>query len=145
MIQYFYKGLLLAEREIIDAVSERALMDKTPTAARQLIANMAENTQQFHSRNSIKGVHETRAQLLENERIDNKLTKLTSLVRQLVLNQQVSAQQVSALHQPTRVCGICSSGEYHTNSCPQLQETSQSSFEMVIGVFQGQAGLYKSP
>jgi len=43
LIQYFYEGLQPAERGIIDAASGGALVDKTPAAARKLIANMAEN------------------------------------------------------------------------------------------------------
>ena len=35
---------------MIDAASGGALVDKTPTAARELIANMAANAQQFGTR-----------------------------------------------------------------------------------------------
>ncbi|RDY07631.1 hypothetical protein CR513_08226, partial [Mucuna pruriens] len=38
------------DRSMIDAASGGALMDKTPAAARQLISNMASNTQQFRIR-----------------------------------------------------------------------------------------------
>ncbi|RDX93402.1 hypothetical protein CR513_24339, partial [Mucuna pruriens] len=47
LIQYFYEGLSLMDRSMIDAASGGALMDKTPAAARHLISNMASNTQQF--------------------------------------------------------------------------------------------------
>ena len=59
-------------------------------------------------------------------------------MRQFALNQQVNL-----VHQTARICGIYSSIEHHANLCPQLQETSHSSMEMVAGVFQGQAGVYK--
>ena len=52
LIQYFYEGLLPMERSMIDAACGGALMDKTPEAARNLISNMVENSQQFTSRNS---------------------------------------------------------------------------------------------
>ncbi|RDX84373.1 hypothetical protein CR513_34592, partial [Mucuna pruriens] len=42
---YFYEGLSMMERSMIDVASAGALMDKTPTAARHLISNMASNTQ----------------------------------------------------------------------------------------------------
>ncbi|RDX73160.1 hypothetical protein CR513_47270, partial [Mucuna pruriens] len=45
LIQYFYEGLLMMDRSMIDAANGGALMDKTPTAARHLISNMASNTQ----------------------------------------------------------------------------------------------------
>ncbi|XP_062086163.1 uncharacterized protein LOC133792270 [Humulus lupulus] len=47
LIQYFYEGLQSLDRSIIDAASGGALVDKTPTAARSLISNMAVNSQQF--------------------------------------------------------------------------------------------------
>src|SRR4051812_35762679 len=49
LIQYFYEGLLPTERSMIDAGG--ALVDKTPEGARNLIANMAANSQQFGTRN----------------------------------------------------------------------------------------------
>ncbi|KAH9769622.1 hypothetical protein KPL71_012085 [Citrus sinensis] len=50
LIQYFYEGLLPMDRSMIDAASGGALVDKTPEAARNLIANMAANSQQFNTR-----------------------------------------------------------------------------------------------
>ncbi|RDY03912.1 hypothetical protein CR513_12440, partial [Mucuna pruriens] len=47
LIQYFYEGLSMMDRSMINAASGGALMDKTPTATRHLISNMASNTQQF--------------------------------------------------------------------------------------------------
>ncbi|RDX74010.1 hypothetical protein CR513_46295, partial [Mucuna pruriens] len=47
LIQYFYEGLSMIERSMIDAASRGALMDKTPAAISHLISNMASNTQQF--------------------------------------------------------------------------------------------------
>ena len=37
LIQYFYEGLAPYERNMLDAASGGALMDKTPAAARSLI------------------------------------------------------------------------------------------------------------
>ncbi|XP_057487366.1 disease resistance protein Roq1-like [Actinidia eriantha] len=45
-----YEGLLPTDRSMIDAASGGALVDKTPEAARNLIANMAANSQQFGTR-----------------------------------------------------------------------------------------------
>ncbi|XP_019172468.1 PREDICTED: uncharacterized protein LOC109167852, partial [Ipomoea nil] len=50
LIQYFYEGLFPTDRSMIDAASGGALVDKTPDAARTLIANMAANSQQFGNR-----------------------------------------------------------------------------------------------
>ncbi|KAM1626267.1 hypothetical protein ACFXTN_013292 [Malus domestica] len=47
LLQYFYKGLLPIERQMLDASVGRALMGKTPTTAKTLIANRALNAQQY--------------------------------------------------------------------------------------------------
>ncbi|RDX95409.1 hypothetical protein CR513_22080, partial [Mucuna pruriens] len=67
--------------------------------------------------------------IVENLRLENQLTKLTSLARQLAVRQ----------HQPSivaRVSGICTSMEHSTNMCPTLQETYSNHLESVgaIGV-----------
>ncbi|RDY02125.1 hypothetical protein CR513_14457, partial [Mucuna pruriens] len=131
LIHYFYEGLSMMDRSMIDAASGEALMDKTPTAARHLISNMASNTQQF----GIRGPSQSR---MVNEigttsilRLENQLFELTSLVRQLVFGQ----------YQPNmaaKVCGICTSVEHPTDLCPKLQETESDQPENVgaIGGYQ---------
>ncbi|CAN6712685.1 unnamed protein product [Malus baccata var. baccata] len=47
LLQYFYKGLLPIERQMLDASAGGALVDKTPTAANTLMANRALNAQQY--------------------------------------------------------------------------------------------------
>ncbi|RDY11563.1 hypothetical protein CR513_03754, partial [Mucuna pruriens] len=47
LIQYFYEGLTMMDRSMIDAASRGALVDKMPATARHLISNMENNTQQF--------------------------------------------------------------------------------------------------
>ncbi|RDX73312.1 hypothetical protein CR513_47105, partial [Mucuna pruriens] len=44
LIQYFYEGLMLIGRSMIDATSSRALMDKTLATTRNLISNMIEHS-----------------------------------------------------------------------------------------------------
>ena len=44
LIQYFYEGLLSMDRSMIDAASGGALVDLTPTAAKNLKSNMAANS-----------------------------------------------------------------------------------------------------
>ena len=50
LIQYFYEGLMLIDKSMIDAANGGALMEKTLIANRQLISNMAANYQQFGTR-----------------------------------------------------------------------------------------------
>ncbi|CAN6579293.1 unnamed protein product [Malus baccata var. baccata] len=47
LLQYFYEGLLPIERQMLDASAGGALVDKTPIAAKILIANRALNAQQY--------------------------------------------------------------------------------------------------
>ncbi|RDX84347.1 Retrovirus-related Pol polyprotein, partial [Mucuna pruriens] len=131
LIQYFYKGLSMMDRSMIDAASGGALMDKTPVAARHLISNMASNTQQFGIRgpNPSRPVNEIGA--ASNQRLENQLTELTSLVRQLAVSQHHTTKAA-------KVCGICTSIEHPTDSCPTLQETESDQTESVgvVGGFQ---------
>ncbi|RDY09615.1 hypothetical protein CR513_05993, partial [Mucuna pruriens] len=85
---------------------------------------MASNTQQF----GIRGPSQTRMVneigAASNQRLENQLTELTSLVRQLAVGQ----------HQPAlaaKVCGICTSVEHPTDMCPTLQETESDQPENV--------------
>ncbi|RDX63958.1 hypothetical protein CR513_57548, partial [Mucuna pruriens] len=122
LIQYFYEGLSMMDRSMIDAASGGALMDKTPAAARHLISNMASNTQQF----GIRGPNQPRMVneigVASNQRLENQLTELTSLVRQLVVGLPTSH----------------GSEEHPTDMCPTLQETESDQPENVgaIGGFQ---------
>ncbi|RDX95141.1 hypothetical protein CR513_22378, partial [Mucuna pruriens] len=116
LIQYFYEGLLMMDRSMIDAASRGALMDKTPATARHLISIMASNTQQFGIRGPNPSRPGNEIDLASNQRLENQLTELTSLVRQLAVSQDHTAMAA-------KVCGICTSVEHPTNSCPTLQET----------------------
>ncbi|RDX94339.1 hypothetical protein CR513_23287, partial [Mucuna pruriens] len=131
LIQYFYEGLSMMDRSMIDAASGGALMDKTPAVARHLISNMASNTQQFGIRGPSQSRMVNEIGAASNQRLENQLTELTSLVRQLAVGQ----------HQPAttaKVCGICTSMEHPTDMCPTLQETESDHTENVgaIGGFQ---------
>ncbi|RDY04393.1 hypothetical protein CR513_11895, partial [Mucuna pruriens] len=131
LIQYFYEGLSMMGRSMIDAASGGALMDKTPTTARHLISNTASNTQQLGIRgpNPSRPVNEIGA--ASNQRMENQLTELTSLVRQLAVSQHHPAMAA-------KVCGICTSVEHPTDLCPTLQETESGQIESVgaVGGFQ---------
>jgi len=68
-IQYFYEGLTPTDRNIIDAASGGALVDKTLKVARQLILNMAANSKQFGTRGDFpsKRVNEVSISNLKNK------------------------------------------------------------------------------
>ncbi|KAL2901391.1 Ribosomal RNA small subunit methyltransferase F [Bienertia sinuspersici] len=125
LIQYFYEGLLPNDRGMIDAASGGALVDKTPTQAKELISNMAQNTQQHSVRNDVKRVNEidlsgVKSQLQENAQ---QIATLTTLVSKLVGNESKA-----------RVCGICSDLSHSTDACPTLQTEDVNA----LGGFPGQ-------
>ncbi|RDY02037.1 hypothetical protein CR513_14556, partial [Mucuna pruriens] len=106
-------GLMMMDQNMIDATSGGALMDKTPTVARHLISNMASNAQQLGTKGAVIKI--------DNLRLENQLTKLTSLVRQLAFRQH---QRVHRKHP--------------TDMCPALQEIGLDNAEIVgsIGGYQ---------
>jgi len=73
------------DRSMIDAASGCAFMDKTPIAARQLISNMEANYQQFDARVAAPSSTATNelfySMVVDNQRLEDKLTEFTSLVR----------------------------------------------------------------
>ncbi|XP_057249961.1 uncharacterized protein LOC130591074 [Beta vulgaris subsp. vulgaris] len=92
---YGNAGLLPNDRGMIDAASGGALVDKTPTQARNLIANMAQNTQQHSTRNDVKRVNEidlsgVKSQLQENAQ---QIATLTTLVSKIVVGNESKARE----------------------------------------------------
>ncbi|XP_051141221.1 uncharacterized protein LOC127258426 [Andrographis paniculata] len=100
LIQYFYDGLSLMDRNIIDAASGGALVNKTPAQAWDLIARMAENTQQFGSRDVGHMSGNKNDHTIQS--IQQQLYELTSFVRKMVVEKSNPSVQVKA-------CGICTS------------------------------------
>ncbi|CAN6576796.1 unnamed protein product [Malus baccata var. baccata] len=94
LLQYFYEGLLPIERHMLDASAGGALVDKTPTAAKTLIANRALNAQQY-------------------EGVGQRGTPRQHQVNEVVEGPKV--QNVSA-------CGVCSMQGHPTDKCPELIE-----------------------
>ena len=129
LIQYFYEGLLPIEHQMLDASAGGALVDKTPVAAKTLIANRAHNAQQYEGvgqRESPRQhqVHEVSA----ISEIQSQLANLTSLVSQAVIGSKPQENQV---------CGVCSIQGHPSEKCPQLIENGGWESANAIG-FQGQ-------
>ncbi|XP_071918962.1 uncharacterized protein [Coffea arabica] len=121
LIQYFYKGLQSTDRSIIDAASGGALANKTSREAWELIEAMAENSQQFGFResNPPRKVNE-----VEISSLQQQMSELTSVVRQLAMRETPLA----------KVCGICTSMNHCTDTCPILQEDGAEQVNMAGGV-----------
>ncbi|RDX59864.1 hypothetical protein CR513_61808, partial [Mucuna pruriens] len=102
------------EQSMIDAASEGVLMDKTSVIARHLISNMAVRgpRRSWHLKGNLRQL-----------KVENQLTELMSLVRQLAIGQHQQVVQ--------HMCGICTSVEHLTDMCPTLQEDESENIECV--------------
>ena len=127
LIQYFYEGLLAAERNGIDAASGGALVDKTPNEARNLIKRMASNTKQFGTR---QDYNSGKVNEVHMSNFGNQMSELIVVVRQLAGKvQHVVTGQV----QQVRACGICSNMGHSTDRCPTLQDDPNEQINVVGG------------
>ncbi|KAM1833237.1 hypothetical protein ACFX13_023080 [Malus domestica] len=114
LLQYFYEGLLPIERQMLDASAGGALVDKTPTAAKMLIANRALNAQQYEGvgQRSMPQQHQVNevSAIIE---LQNQMANLTTLLSQVVEGPKIK---------PVASCGVCSMQNHNTDKCPQLIE-----------------------
>jgi hypothetical protein len=94
---------------MIDAASGGALVDKTPEAARNSIANTATNSQQFGTRLDLPSKHVNEVNISS---LEQQIASLTSLVRQVVVGNIQTA----------KACGICSVVGNPIDICPTLQK-----------------------
>ncbi|KAM1255935.1 hypothetical protein ACFX2G_030710 [Malus domestica] len=112
LLQYFYEGLLPIERQMLDASAGGALVDKTPTDAKMLIANRALNAQQYEGfgQRSMPRQHQVNEVSAITE-LQNQMANLTTLLSQVVEGPKVK---------PVASCGVCSLQNHNTDKCPQL-------------------------
>nr|XP_023895215.1 uncharacterized protein LOC112007142 [Quercus suber] len=109
---------------MIDVASGGALVDKTPEAARNLIANMAANSQQVGTRLDPPSKHVNEVNISS---LEQQMARLTSLVRQMVVGNM----------QTVKACVICSVVGHSTDMCLTLQEDPIEQVNMAGG-FLGQ-------
>lgn len=70
------------DRNILDAASGGAFVDKTPAAAKALIENMSLNSQQFTTRdNSVQSKGVNQIQVSFNKALETRVDELTALVK----------------------------------------------------------------
>jgi len=109
LIQYFYEGLFPIDRNMVDAASGGALVNKTPADARNLFNLMAQNTQQFGARNSqVKMENE----IGSSSALENQLSHITAKLNKIVTR---GIQKIV-------ICDICCLEGHSTDACPTLQE-----------------------
>ncbi|KAM1310349.1 hypothetical protein ACFX2H_006921 [Malus domestica] len=108
LLQYFYEGLLPLERQMLDASAGGALVDKTPMAAKVLIANRALNAQQYEGVGQRGPPRHQVHEMAEGMKIQGPV-----------------------------VCGVCSIQGHVSEKCPQLIENGGWESANAIG-FQSQ-------
>ncbi|CAN6544152.1 unnamed protein product [Malus baccata var. baccata] len=128
LLQYFYEGLLPLERQILDASAGGALVDKTPMAAKVLIANRALNAQQYEGVGQRGPPRHQVHEVSSTPDIHSQLANLTSIVSQMAEGMKM---------QGPIVCGVCSIQGHVSEKCPQLIENGGWESAHAIG-FQGQ-------
>lgn len=126
LMQYFYEGLTYGDRNLVDAASGRALVDKTPAEAKKLIANMVANSQYSGGRNHASALsHQVKEAGIS--KLEQQIANLTSLMEQVMMGKG-----------QVKVCGVCSTLGHPTDMCPTLREEQVH----VIGGVQGQQRIY---
>ena len=128
LLQYFYEGLLPIERQMLDASAGGALVDKTPMAAKILIANRALNAQQYEGVGQRGPPRQQVHEVSSKSDIHVQLANLTSIVSQMAEGMKM---------QGPIVCGVCSIQGHASEKCPQLIENGGWESANAIG-FQGQ-------
>ncbi|CAN6580924.1 unnamed protein product [Malus baccata var. baccata] len=83
LLQYFYEGLLPLERQMLDASAGGALVDKTPMAAKVLIANRALNAQQYEGVGQRGPPRHQVHEVSSTSDLHSQLANLTSIVSQM--------------------------------------------------------------
>ncbi|CAN6566317.1 unnamed protein product [Malus baccata var. baccata] len=127
LLQYFYKGLLPLERQMLDASAGGALVDKTPMAAKILISNRALNAQQYEGVGQRGPPRQQVHEVSSTSDLHSQLANLTSLVSQMAEGMKM---------QGPIVCGVCSIQGHVSEKCPQLIENGGWESAHAIG-FQG--------
>ncbi|CAH9094256.1 unnamed protein product, partial [Cuscuta europaea] len=109
LILYFYDGPADQDRRMVNAACGRGIVNKTPSQARNLISELAENSRHYSGRSSTRRV----AAAESNTSLENQVAGLTSLVKELLLKPKT---------QEVKTCSICTTTGHPTDSCSSLQE-----------------------
>ncbi|CAN6677805.1 unnamed protein product [Malus baccata var. baccata] len=89
LLQYFYEGLLPLERQMLDASAGGALVDKTPRAAKVLIANRALNAQQYEGVGQRGPPRHQVHEVTSTSDLHSQLANLTSIVSQMAEGMKI--------------------------------------------------------
>ncbi|XP_052119001.1 uncharacterized protein LOC127748479 [Arachis duranensis] len=158
LLGYICQGMREQDRTLLDTSSNGSLSKyKTAEEAWQLIIDLAESNQHMRRRvNRPRTMNEVSTSS-ETTALTQSLNEMTSILKQLQLNQQQSQPQSYQQHPPPpqqhnqqlvhplppqqhnqqlvpqRVCGICSYYSYYTDECPSLQEDTTKAVILTKG------------
>ena len=88
LIEYFYGGLLPAERKFIDTACGGSIQDKSPREMRNLISTMAAASQQFGDQEQPP----RRVNEVSTSTLASQISDLTNAVRSLIVGQVQQVQ-----------------------------------------------------
>ncbi|CAN6558105.1 unnamed protein product [Malus baccata var. baccata] len=113
--KFFPTSRVILLRKRISGIQQDqgALVDKTPEAAKVLIANRAHNAQQYEGVGQRDSPRPQVNEVSSMPEIQSQLVNLTSIVSQLAEGMKI--------HGPS-VCGVCSMQGHDNDQCPQLIE-----------------------
>ncbi|XP_054817828.1 uncharacterized protein LOC129317540 [Prosopis cineraria] len=120
LIDYFHVGLQIHDRETIDAAANGSLLDLPPDDAWTLLEKLANNNQQYSSRDA-RGVHQVGQSSIANSQLEDIYSQLGFLKMSISNPPQVQIASMSnALVAP--ICGICNSTMHITSNCMHAQD-----------------------
>jgi len=118
LIQYFYEGMSLSNKQWADAASGGSFLDQMPQAGRELIERKATDGQQCETRansvTSLRGVHEVETYAANEKEMDERIVGSEKKLDEIVSLFKTSTPKKA------KVCGICTLTSHYTNECTRL-------------------------
>ncbi|XP_073120716.1 uncharacterized protein [Henckelia pumila] len=133
IIQYCYEGLLPHDRSMLDAANGGVFVDKNPIQAKNLIENVAANSQQFGTNRSDSAPR--RSNEVNASSLEQQLFDLTSLVHQMAVGNGKNLKK----------CEICAAMWHSTDMCPTLQEETVEQVGRIIPILDSKNPLVNHP
>ncbi|KAI3674749.1 hypothetical protein L2E82_51975 [Cichorium intybus] len=117
LLQNFCEGLSHLDRRIINASSGGALLDKTPSQIRALIATLAEDSKHSIGEDEWYSDPPRGEKQVSTPHIETQISELTKAV--ILLTKERGAEPKA------RACGICLQHGHPTDMCPSLQDENE--------------------
>ena len=118
LVQYFYKGLVQADRSMIESMKGGCFLGLNELEAHEFLENLSESSQQWdhyqRDRNTRRaGLHEISSDTSINMKLDALTRKIEALTMSKPIEPVLSVQN--------EVCNVCASPIHPTSQCPTYQ------------------------